>query len=297
MRNVGLIWIALLALVSSASVGAADERATQGLRLFLQNCASCHGTGARGDGPDADLFARRPRDLREGFVGKYDDASLIRRIREGRSLTLAVDRAALQRHADQVDQLTRYLRRLPTIDWETVEPGWAQYVDRCEICHGPTGEGPTFGGISKPPTSLLPITRRGSDLVESVRHERPHMPRLEPRVAHGDARQIASFVDLFSEGFSLYSRICAHCHSDDGRGVESLGEVAGELFELPDVVFDKAFFEATDPADLRAAVWHMLEKNKPAMPHFRRSLTAVEASAIVRYLRTLAPSEPDSSAK
>jgi mono/diheme cytochrome c family protein len=37
--------------------------ATGGSHLFRTYCAACHGTSARGDGPLADSFRRRPADL------------------------------------------------------------------------------------------------------------------------------------------------------------------------------------------------------------------------------------------
>ncbi|MEZ5285361.1 MAG: cytochrome c [Vicinamibacterales bacterium] len=36
---------------------------TAGRDLFVEHCASCHGTSGRGDGPAADALRRRPSDL------------------------------------------------------------------------------------------------------------------------------------------------------------------------------------------------------------------------------------------
>lgn len=57
LRLVGGLLGAALAL-SAAAQDLADGR-----RLYLQYCASCHGTSARGDGPAADALATRPPDL------------------------------------------------------------------------------------------------------------------------------------------------------------------------------------------------------------------------------------------
>lgn len=58
----GTLFIGLLALAPPAVRG--DEvRAKQGADLFRQFCASCHGPGARGDGPVASVLDPPPADL------------------------------------------------------------------------------------------------------------------------------------------------------------------------------------------------------------------------------------------
>jgi mono/diheme cytochrome c family protein len=45
-----------------------------GRALYVRYCASCHGTGGRGDGPAADAMQPRPTDLtrlRERYGGQY----------------------------------------------------------------------------------------------------------------------------------------------------------------------------------------------------------------------------------
>lgn len=282
------LFLGLVASTPPAAAATVDD----GRSLYLQNCASCHGDDARGGGPDSDLFPAPPRDLLAGFLSKYDDETLLRRIREGRSLPLYLDDDAMRAHSRQVDALVGYLKRLPGIDWNVVEPGWAAYVDHCEVCHGPTGDGPGEIETDKPPADLssLDIRERirGAALVDAVRHRRDGMPVLDPPVSEAEGRLIAAFVDLFSPGFSVYSRFCANCHADDGRGAGTLGEVPGDILPLPAFAFDNAWFADHSDDELRSRIWHMLETNKPSMPHFRVILTGDETRAILRYLRTLA---------
>lgn len=287
----------LLVLCGLASVAAAaPPEAPSGALLFLRHCAPCHGSSGRGDGPDGDMFTVRPRDLHEGFLDKYDDATLVRRIRSGRSLPLGLDADAIRRHATDVDALLAHMRKLPELDWKILEPGWEVWVDRCEICHGSTGEG--IAGASSPPSIATAEFQAAVDetaLLAAVRHaRRPGIPAHDPALSTQEEREVASFVRLLSPGFSLYSRVCAACHSDDGRGASTLTWVMGDEFPPPDVIFDRAYFEKRDAVSLRSDVWHMLERNKPQMPHFNVALGDAETAAIVGYLRKVEKA-PDSS--
>ena len=292
----GWCLLALAAAALPAATPAVATTADTGRTLFLQHCASCHGIDGSGDGPDADLFPAPPRDLRPGFLAKYDDATLLRRIRDGRALPLVLDPEALARHARQVDAIVAHLKRLPDIDWQKVEPGWAAWVDRCEVCHGPTGEGPSEAQTATPPPDLTRAefrTRlRGAALTEALRHGRGGMPPIDPPVSAAEAEVVLPFVDLLSPGFSAYSRFCANCHADDGRGAATLGEVPGDILPMPAFAFDHAYFAKRSDAEVRAQAWHMLETRKPSMPHFRVVLPEPEAQAILAWLRTLAPATP-----
>jgi mono/diheme cytochrome c family protein len=254
--------------------------------LYLRRCAPCHGQNGSGDGPDAPYFIAPPRNLREGFLSKYSTDDLVRRIRDGRSLQLGLDLKALQERARDVEDIVAHLKRLPTIDWRRVEAGWETYVDRCEACHGPYGH-PTPqlpAGVTRPRDLSAPefqSSLNDRDLLVAVRHGRQHMPALVPRLPPSDGPLLVAFVRLLSPGFELYSRNCAACHGDDGRGVGSFVE----SLQVPTVVFDRAYFHQRDPEEIRHAVWHMVGEHKPVMPHFRWNLSEAETRAIVEYLK------------
>jgi mono/diheme cytochrome c family protein len=55
-------WL-LAAACAGAALPAAAQDVTDGQRLYLQYCSSCHGASARGDGPVADVLSTRPADL------------------------------------------------------------------------------------------------------------------------------------------------------------------------------------------------------------------------------------------
>ncbi len=62
------------------------DQISQGRELFLENCASCHGAGAKGNGPMADSLKLAPPDLTMMGTrpGGAFNAAKIREIVEGR---------------------------------------------------------------------------------------------------------------------------------------------------------------------------------------------------------------------
>jgi mono/diheme cytochrome c family protein len=58
-------WLLTAAVVTGgvAALQAQDDAAPTGAYFFKSYCASCHGTGARGDGPLAASMRRKPADL------------------------------------------------------------------------------------------------------------------------------------------------------------------------------------------------------------------------------------------
>ncbi len=276
--------IAALVFVITAVAASAQVR-LDGERLYGKHCASCHGASGRGDGPDAALFAERPRDLRAGFLKSYSVDDLVERIRSGRELDLLFDLPKLRERAADVESLFAYMQRLPRIEWPLVERGRESFASRCAHCHGTSGQPPAKlpTGVRRPvDLSSAAYQRALSDprLAELVRHGLHGMPALTPRVAADDARGLAAFVRILSPGFIIYDRYCAACHGDDGHGVGSLVEA----LQLPALAFDAAYFARRDPDEVRAALWHMLAQQKPAMPHYHWMIDAAEARAIVEYL-------------
>lgn len=275
-------------LQKTPAANADDAASAAGAALYGVHCARCHGPSGRGDGPDADLFVTRPRNLRGGFLRRYSTRELVDRVRTGAPLNLAVDPAAVRERAADTEALVRHLERLPSINWRLVERGQELFADRCEICHGPFGRP---SGI-RPPGVAMPADLsaeafqqriRDDDIARTIRGGHAVMPGLVPRIDLADVPALVAFVRLLSPGFERYSRYCAACHGDDGRG-------AGVRFgddgpHAPTVVFDAEYFARHEPERVRASAWHMLDEQRPAMPHLGRTLTAADARAIIAYLK------------
>jgi mono/diheme cytochrome c family protein len=114
------------------------------------------------------------------------------------------------------------------------------------------------------------------------------MPALTPRVPEDAARPLAAFVELLSPGFTLYTRHCAGCHGDDG-----LGEHVPVIGTDMTVKFDRDYFADVDAEDLANGVWHMVQDQKPSMPHYRWTMGESDARAIIEYLKQPNPSGGD----
>ena len=290
MRRVGMLLGLALALFAVGATAA--ERGTvpavkpDGQRLYLHYCSSCHGPTGGGDGPDAAYLSSPPRNLREGFLNKYSTDELVGRVLAGRELTLALDQPALRARAGDVEAIVAYMNRIPTIDWQVVEPGWEAYVSRCEACHGAYGRPPKRvpPGVGTPRDLSDPAFQKSvsdEQLMVDVRHGHKGMPALFPRLPEADGPPLVAFVRLLSPGFELYTRYCANCHGDDGHPVTGLLE----SMPAPTQTFDRRYFASHDPEQIRNKVWHMLGEHEPRMPHFRWTLTEAQARAIVEYLK------------
>ena len=297
-RGVASVCVGMVLAASAALARAADDDTatlvTMGRRRYMRSCAGCHGVSARGDGPDAAFLVQRPADLRTSDVLKrYGDAELTTFIREGRHLRLDLRPEALRLHGEQTAALETFLRRIPTLDWDAVEAGRDTYLDRCVPCHDAFGHPQTVlpTGVQRAPRDLAdPAFQRDVDdtaLRELVRHGRAAMPALVPRITPAQADDLAAFVRVLSPGYALYVRHCEVCHGPRGQGLPGLAVEAG----TPRIVFDEAFFAGRSADALHDAVWHMLQDNKPTMPHFTYVLGEEDVRAILAYLRSLPPLE------
>jgi len=276
---------ALLLVVSSVAVadGLAESASSVGAQLFAVECAHCHGPTGAGDGADAALFAYPPPAL-DGAAASDPDA-LVRRILDGGATPLGLDPAALRRRAERGEALVGHIRRMATADWPLVERGRSLYIARCVQCHGPFGRPALLSHAPKPralgdPAFQAAVT--DAELQTMVRHRMPRQSALPP-IDDDAAHALTAYVRLLSPGHETYERFCAGCHGEEGSGGRSLsGRPAAPAF-------DRAFLAAHDTASLRAGVWHMLDDEHPAMPHFRGTLDETAVRAIVAFLRERRP--------
>src|SRR5260221_3902135 len=72
--------VAAVGLTGASSPAANNPVQGGGRRLYLANCAACHGAYGRGDGRAAADFKTRPSDLTDGTIADLNDAALLKRL-------------------------------------------------------------------------------------------------------------------------------------------------------------------------------------------------------------------------
>lgn len=160
-----------------------------GHRLFLDNCAGCHGRTALGNPA---LGAPDLTDAAWQFGG--DGASIVTSILDGRNQVMPPWGDILGE--DGVNEVTAYVLSLSGVksrEWQ-VRPGKDRFDVFCIACHGAGGTGRTAGTPSLADGSWL----YGGDLADvttSVRDGRIGvMPAWRTRLSDDQARLIAAWV-------------------------------------------------------------------------------------------------------
>ena len=127
-----------------------NERAVNGLRLYLGYCFVCHGQSGRGDGPYARTLSVKPANLadRDYFAGKTDKEihDVISRggVSHGKSIHMRP--LGMQLSYDQIEDIVAYIRVLNRgvpVELEKKSGNTASdiYGMSCIMCHGKSGDG------------------------------------------------------------------------------------------------------------------------------------------------------------
>ena len=102
----------LLVALTAAPVVAADLGATK--KEFVRFCSKCHGTGGKGDGPQADALATKPRDFTDcaRMKGISDDVAFTAIKEGGEAAHLSKDMPAWKDGMDdgEIHDLIAYIR-------------------------------------------------------------------------------------------------------------------------------------------------------------------------------------------
>jgi cytochrome c oxidase cbb3-type subunit 3 len=150
MRTLGLFVAFALSVISPA------QAASDGAKLYAQNCAACHGeNGTGGIGVPLAL---------PSFQATIDDDYLHQTIRHGRPGRVMP--AFTQLKADEVDAIVKYIRswnkgKAVTFSQQPVKGNPAHgkqlFAAHCAACHGPGGEGGNGTGVTFSRPRDLPI--------------------------------------------------------------------------------------------------------------------------------------------
>ncbi len=191
--------------------GPEDVAAQQpGAALFASNCAGCHGTSGRGDGPAAATLLPRPANLTSArfSVGRVSDALWygVRgtsmpawrdwSLRDLRDLTAYVLSVAPPPPGDAADVTAA--SAVPLADTA------ALFARECASCHGAEGRGDGVAGrvLARAPTNFHQeqpdLARAETVLAEGLPGS--SMPRWRERIDEPHRAALAAYVRSFYEG-------------------------------------------------------------------------------------------------
>lgn len=159
-----------------------------GQRLFLNHCAQCHGSDARGSKGFPNLTDK-------DWLYGGDPETIVASITQGRSGTMPPFKAMVS--ADMAVDLANYVRSFSRLsnDPARAAKGRAFFQGPCAACHGPAGTGnPALGA----PNLTDPIWLYGSSvetIVQTILNGRSSvMPAHERILSPEQIRILAAFV-------------------------------------------------------------------------------------------------------
>jgi cytochrome c oxidase cbb3-type subunit 3 len=184
---------ATLAPLRAASLGDLAENSTAtsiGQRLYLDNCAACHGERALGN-----TVIGAPNLTDADSLYGTDPDSVMASIRDGRTGTMPAWGPALGVHG--VNEVTAYVLNFSGIatppDWRAA--GKAGYEAMCVACHGVDGRGNRALGAPDLTDSTWMYGGDFSRVAESIRDGRTGvMPAWGQRLSTDELRLIAAWV-------------------------------------------------------------------------------------------------------
>jgi mono/diheme cytochrome c family protein len=196
-----------IGLVQGFLDGLCPPATATGADLFAGNCATCHGSDARGDSaPDVHCGRSIANTVRNGLVGVFGKMPAMLRITD--------------------PEIQRIQDHLLTLCPLGTASGAELFASNCAGCHGTDGEGAT----TRPDIRCAAPSR----VADAVRDGRgftfPVMPSFGTHVLT-DA-ELASVRGYLAQrcsgtGAALYASNCATCHGPTGGGGQNANQVAG----------------------------------------------------------------------
>lgn len=234
---------------------AGEKSTAEGKALYQRECASCHGPGGKGDGPDAGKLKVRPTDLSSQEMWQKADAALYSRINEGKT-PMPSFRSKLSK--PEVGVLIKYIR--------TLAPKGS---DNRSIAMGPQTNQPAV----EPAEQEIPAKSGVSKAWTA------------PAQFNHKRNPVAGGERLATEGKEFYQQECQACHGSAGKGD---GRNAKTLKVSPADLTSQNIRAQSD-----GALFWKINKGNPPMPSFRLRFSSHEIWCLVNYLRTLAPQDAE----
>lgn len=174
----------------SVEQAAADPQAQQlGARLFVDNCAACHGRDGRGN-----PLLGAPDLTDSDWVYGGTAADITNSIRNGRTGVMPQWKALGDA---TVKNLTQYVLGLSgqTHDAQMAAAGETVFQTTCVACHGPEGKGNPLIGAPNLTDRASVYGNSAAAIEESIGNGRQgHMPAWSPRLSDSDTHLLAAYV-------------------------------------------------------------------------------------------------------
>src|SRR5579859_8089506 len=177
------------------------------------------------------------------------------------------------------------------------ERGSVVFINFCQVCHGPLGQGngPVTQGGFPPPASLLAdraVQMKDGQLFHVLTYGQGNMPSFNTQLSRDDRWSTILYIRLlqglsapsapsstrFQEVAKLFGQNCSACHGEDGKG----NNVRSILPLIPD--FTSLAWQMSQTE--LALVNQIDYGSAPLMPAFRYKLTREQVLGLAVYIRS-----------
>lgn len=169
------------------------EALASGRRIFLQNCAVCHGSDAGGS------QGNYPNLTDHDWLWGGTPEQIIKTITDGRRGNMPPNGALANPSEENLKEVANYVHELGgrPFDKALAEKGKALYNKSCIACHGPEGKGNQMLGAPNIADDIWLYSANGSidDIISQIRHPKNHqMPAWKKILGDKKIKVVAAYV-------------------------------------------------------------------------------------------------------
>ena len=180
-------------------IAADPEAHLIGERLFLNNCAQCHGSDAKGSTSFPNLIEG------DSIYGRQPEV-LLATITQGRNGVMPALGAAID--ARTAGDIAQYVRSLSGLAHDQIRSlrGKPEYMNTCAACHGAEGKGNKALGAPNLTDDIWLYGSSEATIVHSILNGRNNrMPAQEQTLTSEQIRLVAAWVWGLSKGVDVTS--------------------------------------------------------------------------------------------
>ena len=180
-------------------IAADPEAHLIGERLFLNNCAQCHGSDAKGSTSFPNLVEG------DSMYGRQPEV-LLATITQGRNGVMPALGAAID--ARTAGDIAQYVRSLSGLAHDQIRSarGKPEYMNACAACHGPEGKGNKALGAPNLTDDVWLYGSSEATIVHGILNGRNNrMPAQEQTLTSEQIRLLAAWVWGLSKGVDVTS--------------------------------------------------------------------------------------------